>query len=179
MRAVSAGPVDPARALDAPEPLRAFNDAGVLAAADVHVALRLARFAGEWDGDLALAAALAVRAPRLGHVYVDLATIRQTAAVEGEEPVDLTTLPWPEPSAWAARVASGPLADGPLRLEGTALYLDRYWREERRLAADLRAFADATPATDATPADTPVPADAAAPAHTSDAQRVAVEVALR
>src|SRR3954469_8409615 len=185
MSAFSADPFDPARVLDAPEPLRAFNDAGVLAAADGHVAVRLATFAGDWDGALALAVALAVRAPRLGHVYVDLATIRETAAVEGEEPVDLSTLPWPEPSAWAARVASSPLADGPLRLEGTALYLDRYWREERRLAADLRTFADATPDTDAAPADArapadvPAPADVSAPAPTSDAQRVAVEVALR
>ncbi len=163
--AFSADPFDPARVLDAPEPLRAFNDAGVLAAADVHVALRLAGLAGAWDGDLALAAALAVRAPRLGHVYVDLATIRETAAVEGEEPVDLTALPWPEPDAWLARVASSPLADGPLRLEGSALYLDRYWREERRLAADLRTFADATPA-------------AAAPPDVPDPQEEAVEVAL-
>jgi exodeoxyribonuclease V alpha subunit len=163
MTAFSADPFDPARVLDAPEPLRAFNDAGVLAAADVHVAVRLASFAGEWDGDLALAAALAVRAPRLGHVYVDLATIRETAAVEGEEPVDLAALPWPEPRGWVARVASSPLADGPLRLEGTALYLDRYWREERRLAADLRVFADA----------------ASVPADAPDPQQEAVEVALR
>jgi exodeoxyribonuclease V alpha subunit len=165
MTAFSAGPFDPARVLDAPEPLREFNEAGVLAAADVHVALRLAGLAGAWDGDLALAAALAVRAPRLGHVYVDLATIRETAAVEGEEPVDLTALPWPEPDAWLARVASSPLADGPLRLEGSALYLDRYWREERRLAADLRTFADATPA-------------AEAPPNVPDPQEEAVEVAL-
>src|SRR4051794_8886170 len=165
MTAFSADPFDPARALDAPEPLRVFNDAGVLAAADVHVAVRLARFAGDWDGDLALAAALAVRAPRLGHVYVDLATIRETAAVEGEEPIDLGTLPWPDPSAWLERVASSPLADGPLRLEGSALYLDRYWRDERRLAADLRAFADAPPSSPAI--DAP-----------ADAQREAVEVAL-
>jgi len=168
MSAFSADPFDPARALAAPEPLRAFNDAGVLAAADVHVALRLARFAGGWDGDVALAAALAVRAPRLGHVFVDLATIRDTAAVEGEEPVDLTALPWPEPHAWVERVASSPLAAGPLRLEGTALYLDRYWREERRLAADLRAFAGAP----ASGAAVPFP-DAA------DPQAQAVEVALR
>jgi len=199
----SGDPFDPTRVLDAPEPLRAFNAAGVLAAADVHVAVRLARFAGDWDGDLALAAALAVRAPRLGHVYVDLATIRETAAVEGEEPVDLAALPWPEPNAWLERVASSPLADGPLRLEGNALYLDRYWREERRLAADLRTFADAdapadapsadtepadTPAPVAPPADTPAPvaphADTPAPVAPpadmplSDAQREAVDVAL-
>jgi len=36
-------------ALRAPEPLRTFNAAGVLAAADVHVALRLTALAGE-DG---------------------------------------------------------------------------------------------------------------------------------
>ncbi len=136
-------PYDVARVLDAPEPLRAFNDAGVLAAADVHVALRLVALAGEADPDVALAAALAVRAPRLGHVYVDLGTIRETAAVEGEEPVDLAALPWPEPGDWLARVDASPLAGGPLRLDGSGLYLDRYWREERRLAADLRAFAEA------------------------------------
>ena len=55
---------------------------------------------------------------------------------------------------WLAGVARSPLvtvgeddaADGrPLRLAGSGLYLDRYWREERRLAADLRAFSDAAP----------------------------------
>jgi exodeoxyribonuclease V alpha subunit len=145
---------DARRALHAPELLRAFNDAGVLAAADVHVAVRLTGLAGVADPEVALAAALAVRAPRLGHVYVDLATVRDTATVESEEPVDLTTLPWPEPAAWARALAASGLAgegeddpapDRPLRLSGTRLYLDRYWREERRLAADLRALAGAAP----------------------------------
>ena len=31
----------------------------------------------------------------------------------------------------------GGAADRPLRLDGTLLYLDRYWRQERRVAADL------------------------------------------
>ena len=66
-------PLDVRRARTAPGLLRAFNDIGVLAAADVHVAVRLAALAGETDESIALAAALAVRAPRLGHVYVDLA----------------------------------------------------------------------------------------------------------
>ena len=87
---------DVRRAREAPEPLRAFNDAGVLAAADVHVALRLAQLAGTDDPHATLAAALAIRAPRLGHVFVDLATIRETATVESDEPVDLSALPWPE-----------------------------------------------------------------------------------
>jgi exodeoxyribonuclease V alpha subunit len=120
--------------------LREFNDAGVLAPADVHVATRLAALAGELDETVMLAAALAVRAPRLGHVYVDLATIRDTATVDTDEPVDITRLPWPDPADWVARVAGSPLVGGPLQLEGNGLYLDRYWREERMLAADLRAL---------------------------------------
>ena len=120
--------------------LREFNDAGVLAPADVHVATRLAALAGEADESVALAAALAVRAPRLGHVYVDLAEIRDTATVDSEEPVDLQALPWPDPGEWLERVAASGLRDGPLRLEGSALYLDRYWREEQQVAADLQAL---------------------------------------
>src|SRR4051812_23151556 len=84
---VAVDPRDVRRARHAPGLLRAFNDAGVLAAADVHVAVRLAGLGGEEDPAIALAVALAVRAPRLGHVYVDLATIRNTAAVDADEPV--------------------------------------------------------------------------------------------
>ena len=140
---------DVRRAREAPGLLRAFNDAGVLGPADVHVARRLAALGGGAAPEVALAAALAVRAPRLGHVYVDLATVRDTAAVETEEPVDLSELPWPEPEAWVAAlsasglVAAGEEDDRPLRLLGTCLYLDRYWREERRLAADLAGFSAA------------------------------------
>ncbi len=141
-------PHDVRRARNAPGLLRAFNDIGVLAAADVHVAVRVAALAGEADASIALAAALAVRAPRMGHVYVDLATIRETAAVESDEPVDLSALPWPEVEGWVRALGSSsmvavgedPRESRPLRLTGTWLYLDRYWREERQVAADLRAF---------------------------------------
>src|SRR5262249_12676683 len=92
-----------------------------------------------------LAAALAVRAPRLGSVCVDLATISATAVTDVDEPVDLQALPWPEPEAWVDSIATSPLVavgedggeDRPLRLVGTTLYLDRYWRDERAVAADL------------------------------------------
>ena len=80
---------DARRAVAATGLLEAFNEAGVLAAADVHVARRLAALAGEADERVALAAALAVRGPRLGHVCVDLATIAATASVDTDEPVDL------------------------------------------------------------------------------------------
>jgi exodeoxyribonuclease V alpha subunit len=143
-------PLDPRRALHAEGPLRAFNEAGVLAAADVHVAVRLAALAAPPNEDALLAAALAVRGPRLGHVCVDLATIRASAAVDAEQTVDLGSLPWPEPHGWPERVRAWDLvaagddsdgADRPLRLIGSTLYLDRYWREERRVAEDLGAFA--------------------------------------
>ena len=59
--------------------LAAFNRAGVLGAADVHVATRLTQLGADPDERVALAVALAVRAPRVGHVYVDLETVRATA----------------------------------------------------------------------------------------------------
>jgi exodeoxyribonuclease V alpha subunit len=140
---------DVRRASHAPGLLREFNDAGVLAAADVHVAVRLSELTGEEDEAVTLAAALAVRAPRLGHVYVDLATIRDTATVDTDEPVDLSELPWPED--WVRRLASSDLVAAgedepetrPLRLVGSGLYHDRYWREDRQGAADLRALGGA------------------------------------
>ena len=138
-------------ALRAPPLLSAFNEAGVLAAADVHVATELGRLAGIADEQVLLAVALGVRAPRTGHVFVDLATIAATAAVEGEEAVDLGSLPWPQTAGWADAVAGAVTLvalgeeDGaevrPLRLIGTRLYLDRYWREERALAAALSRLA--------------------------------------
>jgi exodeoxyribonuclease V alpha subunit len=141
-------PFDVRLARLAPGPLRAFNDAGVLSSADVHVARRLARIGGcEGDDAVLLALALAARAPRLGHVLVDLGTVRETVAVDTEEPIDLDALPWPDPATWREAVAACPLVgdadDRPLRLEGDALYLDRYWREERRVAEALTARAAA------------------------------------
>jgi exodeoxyribonuclease V alpha subunit len=147
-------PFDLRRARRADGLLRPFNDTGVLGAADVHVALRLAELGAEDDEWVALAAAFAVRGPRLGHVCVDLATIGETATVDAEDPVDLSALPWPAPEEWVQRLAASGLvavgedggpADRPLRLVGSTLYLDRYWREERRIAADLRALGEAPP----------------------------------
>src|SRR5262249_36773845 len=64
------------------------------------------------------------------------------------------TLPWPAVDEWAAAVRASPLVavgdddprgERPLRLLDTRLYLDRYWREERRVAVDLEALADGAP----------------------------------
>ena len=141
-------------ALQASGLLRQFNEAGVVDAADVHVARELARLGGESDETVLLAVALAVRGPRLGHVHVDLSRIRDTAAVDAEEPIDLAALDWPEPQEWIARVGASPLLTPgdepsaevrPLRLVGSWLYLDRYWAEEVGVARSLRAMAAVPP----------------------------------
>ncbi len=150
-------PFDGRRAATANGPLAAFSQATVLEAADVHTATTLARLVGGADDEVVLAAALAVRAVRLGHVYVDLADVAVTAAPDQEDvELDLGSLPWPDPATWPSVVAASPLTavgtpaeDGPenrpLRLLGSHLYLDRYWRHEDRVAADLRRRSTAEP----------------------------------
>src|SRR5918999_4030816 len=140
---VDLGDVRLARAADGL--LGIFNTAGVLDPADVHVAARVGRLGGETDEEVLLAVALAVRAVRLGSVCVDLAAVNRTVLGEGDELVDVSALPWPEPRAWLAACVAGPLvADGedappgrPLRLVDGLLYLDRYWREEESVRLSL------------------------------------------
>ena len=65
----------------------------MLDAADVHVANRVGRLGGEPDEQVLLAAALAVRAARLGSVCVDLAAVDHTVLGESDEPLDVSALP--------------------------------------------------------------------------------------
>jgi exodeoxyribonuclease V alpha subunit len=126
--------------------LRAFNVAGVLEAADVHVAIRLGALGGERDQAVLLAAALTIRAVRLGSVCVDLTRLRDVAV---EDPaVDVAGLPWPDPADLETALRASPLVNAPtngrltpLRLVdtdgGALLYLDRYWRQEQTIRAAL------------------------------------------
>jgi exodeoxyribonuclease V alpha subunit len=166
--------------------LAQFNRAGVLVAADVHVALMLGRLGRDGDELVALAAALAVRAPRVGHVLADLATVRETATSGAEDEADLSGLPWPAVEAWAEHVASSPAVsvgdegpdDRPLRLVGTGLYLDRYWRDEVSVASDLIARSTAEPFS----AEEALLYDGLArlfPDGTGGLQRTAAEIAVR
>lgn len=129
-------------ALRAPEPLATFNRAGYVRAADVHVATRLGALAGEASSDVLLAFALLVRVVRDGSTCLVLAEAHDLAPEildeddAAEAPV--TAVPWPEPQAWEAAVEASPLVEaGVLRWEEGRLYLDRYWGEERAVAADL------------------------------------------
>jgi exodeoxyribonuclease V alpha subunit len=93
--------------------LAAFNQAGVLDATDVHTALALCRLGGETRPLVQLAAALAVRAPRAGHVLADLATVAATVITDAPGDAGdgghLSQLPWPDVATWLGEVAGSPL----------------------------------------------------------------------
>ncbi|WP_433520723.1 exodeoxyribonuclease V subunit alpha [Nocardia pseudovaccinii] len=126
--------------------LRTFNEAGVLSAADVHVALRLGRMGRETSEEVLFAAALAVRAVRSGSVCLELQRMREIG-VDADETwdagagIDPATLPWPDIDAVVAALRVSPLVCGgpagplqPLRLvTGPLLYLDRYYQQEQTI----------------------------------------------
>ena len=121
--------------------LEPFVTCGVFGATEVHAVATFARASGEKSVPVLLAAALAVRAPLLGHVCVELATVAATVvaaidalpdgvAVEsgpGLTPVDpvgsdadgavvehqITDLPWPDPATWEEVVAGSNLVAQP------------------------------------------------------------------
>lgn len=128
---------DPDVALESEGALGELNRAGVLVAADVHVATRVARMAGEDDPGVVLALALAVRGARLGSSSVDLAAVRAELA-EDHAPL------LPDITAWLAALTASPLA-GPgdegavLVVEGVEVALARFHALETSLAARLAA----------------------------------------
>ncbi|WP_430331802.1 exodeoxyribonuclease V subunit alpha [Rhodococcus sp. ACT016] len=141
--------------------LREFNETGVLEAADVHVALRLAALGGETREPVHLATALAVRAVRSGSVCLDLSRMRDVTvdALPDGTPVDVSGLPWPDDALVAEGLRSSPLVVGgdagplrPLRLvedpNGDLLYLDRYYRQEQTVRRILDERAHGHPAVD-------------------------------
>ncbi|WP_406229715.1 exodeoxyribonuclease V subunit alpha [Nocardia sp. NBC_01009] len=150
--------------------LRTFNEAGVLSAADVHVALRLGRMGRELSEEVLFAAALAVRAVRSGSVCLELHRMREIG-VEADETwdagagVDPATLPWPEIDAVVAALRVSPLVCGgpagplqPLRLvdaqrstdAGPLLYLDRYYQQEQTIRRVLTERSSDHPVVDPT-----------------------------
>jgi exodeoxyribonuclease V alpha subunit len=166
--------------------LAKFNDAGVLAAADVHVARRLGSLARESSEPVLLAAALAVRAVRLGSTCLELDRMRDVAVEEDSE-VDVTALPWPPVEQVVEALRASPLVVGtsfgtlvPLRLvdtdAGPLLYLERYWRQEQAVRDLLDDRALVPPEVDL-PAVSARLAELFAGAPAPDRQRVAVALA--
>ncbi len=106
--------------------------AGLCGPFEAAFARMLSRLTGVEAPEPLLAAALAARAPREGHVCLDLSRAYQ--AFEADD------WPWPDPGTWLQVLRSVPFVreapDGetPLVLDGTKLYLERYYFEEMALA---------------------------------------------
>ena len=125
--------------------LAAFRETGLLDAAAVHTVTGIARALAARAGraappvEVGLALALAVQAPRQGHVAVDLAAV---APREGSEPSPLPA----DRESWRVQVAESPLvreadsepASSPFVLRGTLLYTRRSWGHQQRLGRALR-----------------------------------------
>lgn len=159
--------------------LRPWRDAEILSAADVHIADRLATLAGlgHDEQQVVLAVALAARAPRNGHVCLDLRTVATSARAETDAfgvevsaareqlldslpstPADLDT--WRRAIGASSLVAiegdsSEQARARPLVLHGHLLYLQRYRDHEAQVAQQVRLRAHSV-------------ADAVLPARTSE-----------
>lgn len=163
-----------------------LNELGLFRAADVHVAQTLCNLVGSTDDHVLLAVALAVHAVRTGSVCLDLARVAGTtfeleraAGADEAQVLAPGAWPWPDVEDWIAAVAASPLAaEGVVRIEGTRVYLDRYWREEGQVVDDVRRRV----AADAPEVDEPALAEGAQrvfPADGYEEQRAAVVVAAR
>ncbi|GAA4703541.1 exodeoxyribonuclease V subunit alpha [Nocardioides conyzicola] len=157
--------------------LRVFNDAEVIDSADIHVAQRVCALADEHAPLVELAVALAVRAVRGGSVCVDLTTVADESL--------LPDLPWPSIEEWRSALAATALTqvtDGGatvLRvLDDRLLYLDRYWREEEQVCADLLARPAPAAATPAGTTALEAGLDRVFPSEGYDEQRAAARIAL-
>lgn len=119
---------------------------------DLRVAERLCRLAGADDPAMVTLAALAASAPRGGHVCIDLADVtgevvlqRDAATGAGERPDpeslpelgDVPDLLARATSSSLARRGDQPDRIAPLVVDGSRVYLDRYWGYEDRLHREL------------------------------------------
>jgi len=183
-----------------------FSRAGLFTEVEVNFARTLARLRPDETPEVLLAASFAMRAPTVGNVCVEPASIMQHLVVDGAEDggPGLEDLPWPAARRWTALLAESSLVvvvDGtaavgkgrarmraevsqsggqrPLVWDGRRLYLQRYWSYERAVAevvAQRRAMAPSSSGVAAVP---PV-FDQLFPADASgpNAQRAAAHAAL-
>lgn len=128
-------------AQQAPALLAEFNRAGVLSPADVHVASTLAELVGEDRPENALLVALTVRGLRQGSVCLDLAHLPRSAQDERTQQWAVAPEHWPEVD-WREAIALSPLVTtkpAPVVVQGSRVYLSRYWEQETYVLQELLA----------------------------------------
>lgn len=129
---------------------------GILGMVESQSVAYLARLTGECRPEVVLACALALRAPRFGHVCLDLSRPFATFEEDPEQrdasidPSELIVLP--ELSEWRTLLASSPLVtthphatDHPFILRDGLLYTQRYYVYESKLSELLLARAGREP----------------------------------
>ncbi|MGO8872221.1 MAG: exodeoxyribonuclease V subunit alpha [Acidimicrobiales bacterium] len=127
--------------------LAPFVDAGVLGPLEQQLTAAVARLE-PGAGPLALLAlALAARAPRFGHVCVELEHVRDQVLESDDTATPDRDLPWPDPVVWARELSVSPIVAVPARAsepplrplvwDGRRVYLQRYWHYEALVAGDL------------------------------------------
>ena len=106
---------------------------------DLQFARFISRLSGGDSAEIFLGAALASRSRREGHICLDLSSLAGKPLPDGG-PNGVTC---PELSAWRRALESSPVVGRPgeyrpLSLDGTRLYLYRYWNYERKLVEFLK-----------------------------------------
>ncbi|HXW38778.1 MAG TPA: exodeoxyribonuclease V subunit alpha, partial [Acidimicrobiales bacterium] len=128
--------------------LEPYVRAGLFDEYEVHLVASVARLAPDLDDGVGLALALAARAARVGHVCTGLRPeALPVVTADGEEPAT-EALSWPAAKEWERRLRSSTLvaeaidADlvprRPLVWDLGRLYLRRLWRDEIRVAEEIR-----------------------------------------
>jgi len=124
--------------------LAPFREAGVLDSVDVQVITHLARLSSELDPHVLLGLAFAIRAPRYGHICVEVNELGSDLTPT-EEP-GTSVLAWPtDPNAWLEAISQSALVRDesqddivtPFVLSGSLLYMDRYFQYQQRLSENI------------------------------------------
>jgi exodeoxyribonuclease V alpha subunit len=121
------------------EDIDRLHNSGFFTELDIQFARFMSRLSGGDSPEIFLAAALASRFRREGHVCLDLSSLA------GERLPDngVNDATCPELSAWGKALESSPVVGRPgdyrpLVLDGSRLYLYRYWNYEKRLVEFLK-----------------------------------------
>ena len=151
---VDVGTVDRVGTVGAVAGLAPFVDAGVLGPFEQQLVEAVVRLEPRATPDALLALAMAARAPRFGHVCVELARAPHQVVDDDDTALPDRDLPWPDLDVWSHELEGSAIVAAPetatvaplrpLVWDGRRVYLQRYWYYELLVADDLarRALAD-------------------------------------